>query len=138
MAHVDEVDPLRAAAVVDREQVAAGEREQLAHAVGLQAARDQPAAVQGLGRFGLDVMAPESTPAVRGVCRAGGPGRGPAPASSFRGMDTTPRTDDSPRTSSCCCASPTARTRSCPEIRDADQAPEEEIDARILAGLVSP
>jgi len=25
-----------------------------------------------------------------------------------------------------------------PEIRDADQAPEEEIDARILAGLVSP
>jgi len=25
-----------------------------------------------------------------------------------------------------------------PEIRDADQTPEEEIDARILAGLVSP
>ena len=25
-----------------------------------------------------------------------------------------------------------------PEIRDADQAPREEIDARILAGLVSP
>jgi hypothetical protein len=25
-----------------------------------------------------------------------------------------------------------------PEIRDADQSPEEEIDARILAGLVSP
>ena len=30
VAHVDEVDPLRAAAVVDREQVPAGEREQLA------------------------------------------------------------------------------------------------------------
>ncbi len=25
-----------------------------------------------------------------------------------------------------------------PEIRDADQRPEDEIDARILAGLVSP
>jgi hypothetical protein len=25
-----------------------------------------------------------------------------------------------------------------PEIRDADQAPEEEIDSRILAGLVHP
>ena len=53
VAHVDEVDPLRAAAVVDREQVPAGEREQLGHAVRLQAARDQPAAVEGLGRFGL-------------------------------------------------------------------------------------
>ena len=46
MAHVDDVDPLGAAAVVDREQVAAGQREQLAHAVGLQAPGHQPAAVE--------------------------------------------------------------------------------------------
>ena len=48
VAHVDDVDALVAAAVVDREQVAAREREQLAHAVRLQAPGDQPAAVEGL------------------------------------------------------------------------------------------
>ena len=46
VARVDEVDALRAAAVVDREQVAAREREQLRHAVRLQALRDEPPAVQ--------------------------------------------------------------------------------------------
>jgi hypothetical protein len=46
VADVDEVDALGAAAVVDREQVAAGEREELRHAVRLEAARDQAAAVQ--------------------------------------------------------------------------------------------
>ena len=46
VARVDDVDPLGAAAVVDREQVPARQREQLAHAVGLQPAGDQPAAVQ--------------------------------------------------------------------------------------------
>ena len=45
VADVDDVDALLAAAVVDREQVAAREREQLGHAVGLQPAGDQPAAV---------------------------------------------------------------------------------------------
>ena len=45
VAGVDDVDALLAAAVVDREQVAAREREQLAHAVGLEALGDQPAAV---------------------------------------------------------------------------------------------
>ena len=37
MAHVDQVDALRAAAVIEREQVSPGEREQLGHAPGLQA-----------------------------------------------------------------------------------------------------
>ena len=48
VAHVDDVDALLAAAVVDREQMPAGQREQLAHAVGLQAPRDEPSAVKGL------------------------------------------------------------------------------------------
>jgi len=42
--NVDDVDALRPAAVVDREQMAAGEREQLRHAVRLQALRDEMAA----------------------------------------------------------------------------------------------
>ena len=46
VAHVDELDALLAAAVVDREQVAAGEREQRRDAVRLQAAGDQAPAVQ--------------------------------------------------------------------------------------------
>ena len=46
VAHVDDLDPLLATAVVDREQVPAGQREQLAHAVRLQAPRDQPPAVE--------------------------------------------------------------------------------------------
>ena len=41
---VDDVDALLLAAVVDREDVAAREREQLRHAVGLQALGDQAAA----------------------------------------------------------------------------------------------
>jgi hypothetical protein len=45
VANVDEVDALLAAAVVDREQVPAGQREELRHAVRLQAPGDQPAAV---------------------------------------------------------------------------------------------
>ena len=44
--HVDDVDPLGATAVVDREQVSAQKREQLAHAVGLQAAGHQAATVE--------------------------------------------------------------------------------------------
>ena len=48
VAHVDEVDALGAAAVVDREQVPAREREQLRDAVRLQPARgEQPPAVGG-------------------------------------------------------------------------------------------
>ena len=43
------VDALGAAAVVDREQVPAREREQLGHAVGAQPAGDQPPAVEGVG-----------------------------------------------------------------------------------------
>ena len=46
VAHVDEVDALRPAAVVDREEVPAREREQLRDAVRLQPPRDQPPAVQ--------------------------------------------------------------------------------------------
>ncbi len=46
VADVDDVDALLAAAVVDREEVAAREREQLRHAVGLQPPGDQPPAVE--------------------------------------------------------------------------------------------
>ena len=45
VADVDDVDPLGPAAVVDREQVPAREREQLAHAVGAQAFGDEPPTV---------------------------------------------------------------------------------------------
>ena len=58
---VDDVDALGPAAVVDREQVPAGQREQLADAVGLQAARDQAAAVQsvvGLSGHGAAIYPP--------------------------------------------------------------------------------
>ena len=46
VADVDDVDALLAAAVVDREEVPAREREELGHAVRLQALRHQPAAVE--------------------------------------------------------------------------------------------
>jgi hypothetical protein len=52
-AHVDDVDPLGPAPVVDGEDVAAGEREQLRHAVRLEALGDQRAAVQAGGASGL-------------------------------------------------------------------------------------
>ena len=57
VAHVDDVDPLGPAAVVDREQMAAGQREQLGDAVRLEPRGDQPAAVRPrrrlcLGRHG--------------------------------------------------------------------------------------
>jgi hypothetical protein len=52
---VHDVDALLAAPVVDREQMAAGQGEQLRHAVGLQALGDEPAAVESgrLGGLGL-------------------------------------------------------------------------------------
>ena len=44
------LDPLGPAAVVDREQMPAREREQLGHAVGTQAPRNQPATMElGVG-----------------------------------------------------------------------------------------
>ena len=46
VAHVDDVDALVAAAVVDREQVTAGEGEELGDTVCLQPARDEDAAVR--------------------------------------------------------------------------------------------
>jgi hypothetical protein len=55
VADVDQLDPLRPTAVVDREQVTAREGEQTVDPVGLQPPRDQAAAVQqgvGLGRDG--------------------------------------------------------------------------------------
>ena len=55
MAGVDDVDPLGLAAVVDREQVAAGEGEEVRDAAGLQRLGDQPAAV--------DLAAGAGTPA---------------------------------------------------------------------------
>src|SRR5581483_4417939 len=44
------------AAVVDREQVPAGQREQLAHAVRLQPAGDQAPAVEGVGALLVGVL----------------------------------------------------------------------------------
>ena len=57
VAHVDDVDALLAAAVVDREEVPAGEREQLRHPVRLQALRHQPPAVErGLCSVSVSVL----------------------------------------------------------------------------------
>ena len=63
VADVDEVDALGAASVVDGEQVAAREGEQLGHAVRAQRAGHQAAAVQhgvgiGLGRHARDATGP--------------------------------------------------------------------------------
>ena len=93
MADVDDVDALRAAAVVDREQVAAGEREQLAHAVGLQAPRDQPAAVQGLWSLRPRSSWRGNLPPGRGVRAASRPGSRARRATSVRrhGHDTEHR-----------------------------------------------
>ena len=68
---VDDVDALLAAAVVDREQVAAGQREQLGDAVAGEAAGDQAAAVHSVVVVSV-VIGAESTP------RSGG--RDPATA----------------------------------------------------------
>ena len=72
VAHVDEVDPLLATAVVDREQVPAGEREQLGDAVRLQAPGDQPPSVQPRRAFGVRGHRPDpidtSRDAVEGAC----------------------------------------------------------------------
>ena len=59
VADVDDVDALLAAAVVDREQVPAREREQLAHALGLERPGDQASTVKrgvgvGIGGHGRD------------------------------------------------------------------------------------
>jgi len=53
MANVDDLDAFFAAAVVDREQVAAGQREQFADAVRAQAPSDQTPAMEARGGFGL-------------------------------------------------------------------------------------
>jgi hypothetical protein len=55
--HVDDVDALVPAAVVDREQVPARQREQLGHAVRLQPLGDQPSAVQLRTLLGLGIGA---------------------------------------------------------------------------------
>ena len=53
VAEVDHLDPLRLAAVVDREEVAAGEGEELRHPAALQRPGDQPAAVDCAAGIGL-------------------------------------------------------------------------------------
>jgi hypothetical protein len=53
-------------------------------------------------------------------------------------MDTTPSTDKFTADLELLLRESDREDPILPEIRDADQAPEEEIDARILAGLVSP
>ena len=53
MANVEDADALLAAAVVDREEVAAGEREEVLDAARAERPGDQPAAVDGGGLGGL-------------------------------------------------------------------------------------
>ena len=59
VAHVDDVDALLAAAVVDREEVAAREREQLRDPVRPEALGHEPPAVQRVALLGLGVGAHE-------------------------------------------------------------------------------
>jgi hypothetical protein len=53
-------------------------------------------------------------------------------------MDTTPRTADIAPDLELLLRESDREDPILPEYRDADQAPEEEIDSRILAGLVNP
>ena len=133
--------PSRAAAVVDREQVAAGQREQLAHAVGLQAAGDQPAAVQRRRLCGSVVMAPESTPPPGGrAARWPGDARGRAASSVAGRWSTTTEPRRSADADLDLLLAETDREDPIPASRRAPRRrePREEIDAQILAGLVTP
>ena len=78
VAHVDEVDALLAAAVEDREQVPARKREELRHAVRLQALGHQPTPVELRGLLGLGAHRPDPIdrcpPPVEAACgTAAGP-----------------------------------------------------------------
>jgi hypothetical protein len=53
-------------------------------------------------------------------------------------MEKTPRTDELTADLELLLHESDREDPILPEIRDADRSPEEEIDARILAGLVSP
>ncbi len=53
-------------------------------------------------------------------------------------MDHTPRTDDLSADLELLLRESDREDPILPEIRDTDQAPEEELDSRILAGLVFP
>ena len=109
---VDEVDPLRPAPVVDREEVTAGQREELRDAVGLQAPRDEAAAVDlgGLLRLGPHVGDPTRLRprrmgrAVRSPCCPSVPWCPSASSSSARGRSPSPpgRSSPSRRRSGCC------------------------------------
>ena len=71
VAHVDEVDALLAAAVEDREQMAARQREELGDAVRLQALGHQPAAVKLRGLLGLGAHRPlDPIDRCRAPCRS--------------------------------------------------------------------
>ena len=72
VAHVDEVDALRPAAVVDREEMAAGEREQRRDAVRLEAAGDEAPSMHRGGLGGLGGHGGGTYPPNRGVRRIPG------------------------------------------------------------------
>ena len=80
VAHIDDVDALLAAAVVDREQVAARQREELRDPVGGESAGDQAAPVQLRRAFGVRAHRPDpidtSRSAVEGACTTA-PARAP-------------------------------------------------------------
>ncbi len=80
VADVDDVDPLRPAAVVDREQVAARQREQLGHAIGAQPPGNQPATMQlgfGVGGHVDGTLTRDLTTVLRSTGkRIGGSDRG--------------------------------------------------------------
>ena len=86
VARVDERDALRAAAVVDREEVAAGEREDGVDALRAQPARREPAAVQG----GAAPPSPSAvSPLVRRVAALRRRRRGSTARGASRGRSTS-------------------------------------------------
>ena len=118
VADVDDLDALVAAALVDREEMAAGEREQAADAVRLQALGDQAAAVVA-GRL-VSHGGAESIPPARGVAPPAAAGTGGADRSSVQEWPNRSRNSPTP-TSTCSCARPIATIRS--SARRARRAP---------------
>ena len=143
VAHVDERDALGAAAVVDREQMPARQREQRRHAVRLQAPGDQAPAVQGLG-LRLHRHRRGNIPPSRGVRAARGWRGRPGPRSSVRRHGRQPA--HAGRLHAVRGPRPALRRGSTRELIVPDAAVADERDpdtvdafnAQILAGLVSP
>jgi hypothetical protein len=137
VAHVDDVDALGAAAVVDREQMAAGQREQLAHTVGLQAPRHQPAAVQRARLLRFDRHGAAIYPPAGGLDA----GKGVLARRArvrFGCMENEPKIRDADLELLLAESDREEPFLVFPRRPEAVQEPREEIDEQILAGLVTP